>query len=199
MSTTFRPSPGQVALLEHSDADRVETGLVAISDDDRVVVDLGPNTPDQPEHEDVLVSVCAPDALYRLKATADPGRDRGIVVLSGLEEVDRIQRRATARIPLRLGVALASLDEPTTEIHSVTGFTIDIGVGGVQVETMRALPPGDPTVMLTLPEGTPIVALAQVLETREDHGAYRTRLAFKDLPPDAMTALKALIDAASRV
>ena len=197
MSTPFRPSPGQVALLEHSDADRVETGLVAQSDENRVEIDLGPNTPAQAEREEVLVSVCAPDALYRLKATANPGRDRGIIILSDLEEVERIQRRATARIPLRLGVALASLDEPTTEILSVTGFTIDIGVGGVQVETMRPLPPGDPTVMLTLPEGTPVVALSQVLETREEHGAYRTRLAFKDLPADAMTALKALIDAAS--
>ena len=63
---------------------------------------------------------------------------------------------------------------------------------------MRPLPPGDPTVMLTLPDGTSLVALAQVLETWMDHGTHRTRLAFKDLPADTMTTLSAMIDAFRR-
>jgi len=87
---------------------------------------------------------------------------------------------------------LACLDEPTSHISGVTGFTIDLGVGGVQVQTLRPLPDGDPTVMLVLPDGTVVTALALVLQTSSVLGGYRSRLSFHDLPADAMIALRSL-------
>jgi len=193
---TYRPLPGQVALLERPGADTNDvTGLVGVADDDHFEIDLGLGNVVALEPEEVVVSVCAPEALYRLSAKATPGRSDGIVVLSNVHELERIQRRTAVRVPIRLGVSLACLDDPTAGLRAVTGYTIDIGVGGVQVQTLRPLPDCDPTVMLTLPDGTRVAALALVLQTTPYGDGIRSRLAFQDLPPDCMTALSALVQA----
>ena len=191
---TYRPLPGQVALLEHPRTGAADvTGLVGTAGDDHFEVDLGLSNAVPPEPEEVVVSVCAPDALYRLSAKATPGNSQGIVVLSDIHELERIQRRTAVRVPIRLGVSVACLDDPTLGLRSVTGYTIDIGVGGVQVQTLRALPDCDPTVMLTLPDGTRVAALTLVLQSEPNDEGFRSRLVFQDLEPDTMTALSSLV------
>jgi hypothetical protein len=188
--------PGQVALLERPGADANDvTGLVGVADDDHFEIDLGLGNAVSPEPEEVVVSVCAPEALYRLSAKATPGRGEGIVMLSDVHELERIQRRTAVRVPIRLGVSLACLDDPSAGLQAVSGYTIDIGVGGVQVQTLRPLPDCDPTVMLTLPDGTRVAALSLVLQTTPYGDGYRSRLSFQDLPGDDMTALSALVQA----
>lgn len=171
------------------------TGLIGNSEGESFEIDLGLDAAVPDDHDEVVVSVCAPDALYRLKATSKPGPSRGIIVLSDVHDLEKIQRRSAARVPIRLGVSVACFDEPASEITSVAGFTLDLGVGGVQIHTLRPLPPGDPTVVLTLPDGTTIAALALVLQTARENDMYRSRLSFQDLPPDALTALSNLVKA----
>jgi c-di-GMP-binding flagellar brake protein YcgR len=195
MDTDFRPSPGQVALVERPGAAEQVTGLVGASDADRVEIDLGMSNAASDGGE-VVVSVCAPDALYRLRATSVPGRDKGILVLTQIHELERIQRRTARRVRIRVGVALACFDESVGELRTISGFTVDLGVGGVQLQTLRPLPPGDPTVLLTLPDGATVSAQAIVLQTMRDGDVYRSRLAFQDLDADAMKALSALVEAA---
>ncbi len=197
MTTQYRPVPGQIVLVEHAEGGTGDSsGLVGAGDGDRFEIDLGIGSSLAAEREGVIVSVSADDGLYRLKATSSRGPADGIIVLSDIEEIDRIQRRQSTRLPIRLGVTLACLDEPTSRIGGITGFTIDLGVGGVQVQTLRPLPDGDPTVMLVLPDGTIVTALALVLQTTAVSGGYRSRLAFHDLPADAMIALRKLTDEA---
>lgn len=193
---TYRPLPGQVALLERPGAGADDiTGLVGTADDDHFEIDLGLGNAVSEEPEEVVVSVCAPEALYRLSAKASPGRGQGIVVLTDVHELERIQRRTAVRVPIRLGVSLACLDDASAGLQAVSGYTIDIGVGGVQVQTLRPLPDCDPTVMLTLPDGTRVAALSLVLQTTLYGDGYRSRLAFEDLPAEDMTALSALVQA----
>jgi hypothetical protein len=192
---TYQPLPGQVALLERPGDAAEMTGLVGAAEGDQFEIDLGLGNSVSREPEEVVVSVCAPEALYRLRAKASPGRGDGIVVLSDVHELERIQRRTAVRVPIRLGVSLACLDDPTAGLRAVTGYTIDIGVGGVQVQTLRPLPDCDPTVMLTLPDGTRVAALTLVLQTTPHGDGYRSRLCFQDLPADTMTALSALVQA----
>jgi hypothetical protein len=195
---TYRPLPGQVALLERPGADTSDvTGLVGVADDDHFEIDLGLGNVVSLEPEEVVVSVCAPEALYRLSAKATPGRSDGILVLSDVHELERIQRRTAVRVPMRLGVSLACLDGNASELQSVIGYTVDIGVGGVQVQTLRPLPDCDPTVMLTLPDGATVAALAMVLQTTPYGDGYRSRLAFQDLPPDTMNELSAIVQRAT--
>jgi hypothetical protein len=195
-SVTFSPIPGQIVLVEPGRPGGSDiTGLVGTGDGERFEVDLGLDAVVPSDGGQVVVSVCAPDALYRLKATSTPGTGRGIMILSDIQALERIQRRTAARVPIRLGVSLGWFEEPAGEIKSVAGYTIDVGVGGVQVQTLRPLPEGDPTVMLTLPDGTTIAALSLVLQTLKDGDSWRSRLSFQDLPADGMTALSALVNA----
>jgi hypothetical protein len=169
VTTRYLPVPGQIVLVEHAEGGTGDsTGLVGAGDGDRFEIDLGIGSVLSAEREGVIVSVSASDGLYRLKATSRRGD------------------------PIRLGVTLACLDEPTTRISGVAGYTIDLGVGGVQVQTLRPLPDGDPTVMLVLPDGTVVTALSLVLQTMAVLGGFRSRLSFHDLPADAMIALRKL-------
>src|SRR5205807_10344043 len=100
--------------------------------------------------EEVVVSLFAPEALYRLRATASRTAPEGTVVLDPVHDVERIQRRKAMRTAIRLGVTFSFLDGPDAEIASVVGRTIDVGLGGLRAETMRPFPAGAPTVMMTL-------------------------------------------------
>jgi len=53
-----------------------------------------------------------------------------------------------------------------------------------------------PTVLLTLPDGAEVAALAMVLQTTAYGDGYRSRLAFKSSPADTMKALNALVQQA---
>ena len=189
----FRPGPGQVALVQYPNGDTTLTGLVTGSQDG-IAIDLGP-VGHPLSDEAVVVSVYAPDALYRLHATARPARPEGVIVLEPVHEIERIQRRNAIRVPIQLGVTLSFLDDHNPTIESVVGRTLDLGLGGLRVQTLRPLPHRDPTVMFTLPTGRSIVGAALVLSEDTVPEGYECRLAFEELDPDDVVALSELVDA----
>jgi hypothetical protein len=95
----FRPGPGQVALVEYPGKQEPMTGLVTNGHQEQIAIDLGSQAPPVPT-EPIVVSVYAPDALYRLRGTAKRARPDGVIVLEPVHDVERIQRRSAARVPI---------------------------------------------------------------------------------------------------
>jgi hypothetical protein len=183
-----------VALVEYPGNHGPLTGLITNGGHQhRIAIDLGAQAP--PATDEIVVSVYAPDALYRLHATAVPSRPDGVIVLEPVHEVERIQRRSAARVPIQVGVTLSFLDDPAPLIESIVGRTLDIGLGGLRVLTLRPVPHRDPTVMFTLPTGRGIVGAALVLSEDHTDEGYESRLAFEDLDSDDVVALRELVEA----
>ena len=190
----FRPGPGQVALVEYPGEQEPMTGLVTNGHEEHIAIDLGAQAPAVPQ-EPVIVSVYAPDALYRLRGNARAARPDGVIVLEPVLDVERIQRRSAARVPIQVGVTLSFLDDPGPMIESIVGRTLDIGLGGLRVLTLRPIPKRDPTVMFTLPTGRSIVGATLVLSEDPTDEGYEVRLSFQDLDPDDVVALRELVEA----
>ena len=76
----------------------------------------------------------------------------------------------------------------------MVGRTVDIGVGGVRVVTLRPLPAGDPTVMLTLPGGAEIVAHTEVLAVEVGDGDFEYRLVLRDLAEEDELAVREFVE-----
>ena len=190
----FRPGPGQVALVEYPGAQEPMTGLVT-NGQEQIAIDLGAQVPPPTFEEPIVVSVFAPDALYRLRGTARPARPDGVIVLEPVFDVERIQRRSAARVPIQVGVTLSFLDDPSPTIESIVGRTLDIGLGGLRVLTLRPVPQREPTVMFTLPTGRSIVGAALVLSEDSTDEGYEVRLSFQDLDSDDVVALRELVEA----
>jgi len=191
----FRPGPGQVALVEYPGALQPMTGLVTNGHEERIAIDLGAQAPSATPAEPIVVSVYAPDALYRLRGTARPARPDGVIVLEPVLDVERIQRRSAARVPIQVGVTLSFLDDPGPMIESIVGRTLDIGLGGLRVLTLRPVPKREPTVMFTLPTGRSIVGATLVLSEDRSEDGYEVRLSFQYLDPDDVVALRELVEA----
>jgi hypothetical protein len=171
------------------------TGLVTNGHQEQIAIDLGSQAPPVPT-EPIVVSVYAPDALYRLRGTAKRARPDGVIVLEPVHDVERIQRRSAARVPIQIGVVLSFLDDPSPlMIESIVGRTLDIGLGGLRVLTLRPVPKRDPTVMFTLPTGRSIVGSTLVLSEDTSAEGYEVRLSFQDLDPDDVVALRELVEA----
>jgi len=67
-------------------------------------------------------------------------------------------------------------------VEGVSGRTVDVGVGGLCVETLREVPgEGDPMVILSLPDGTSVVALTSTVAVEDLGDGWRYRLAFLDI------------------
>jgi len=191
----FRPGPGQVALVEYPGNGQPLTGLITNGQKgEHIAIDLGAQAPPAPD-EPIVVSVYAPDALYKLRATAVPTRPDGVIVLEPVHDVERIQRRSAARVPIQVGVTLSFLDDPGPMIESIVGRTLDIGLGGLRVLTLRPIPHNDPTVMFTLPTGQSLVGATSVLSVDRVTGGWESRLAFQDLDADDVVALRELVEA----
>ena len=190
----FRPGPGQVALVEYPGAQEPMTGLVT-NGHEQIAIDLGAQVPPPAFEEPIVVSVFAPDALYRLRGTARPARPDGVIVLEPVFDVERIQRRSAARVPIQVGVTLSFLDDLSPTIESIVGRTLDIGLGGLRVLTLRPVPKREPTVMFTLPTGRSIVGAALVLSEDSTDDGYEVRLSFQDLDSDDVVALRELVEA----
>src|ERR1700757_4416626 len=80
------------------------------------------------------VSVFAPDALYRISGHAEV---KGPDLVFGPEAgVERIQRRRWPRRRLDLPVTVCPVADGR-RVEGVPGRTVDVGVGGVCVETLR--------------------------------------------------------------
>lgn len=193
MTELFQPLAGQVALVEYAQEGHTYlTGLVLPDSKNRFTIDLGAAGPLRSSHEAVIVSVFAADALYRLEATANSTGLDGVIVLDPIHTTERVQRRRSPRVPVRVGMILAASDGK--EQMTIAARSLDIGPGGMRVETLRRLPEGRPVIALTLPDGTEIRTQAEILDADGDEDGYEYRLAFVDLSPDAEKALVSLVD-----
>jgi hypothetical protein len=197
MQSTWKPAPGQVALIEPDGTDdQVLTGVV-LESEAGIVVDLGasPLSPSGPC--EVVASFFAPDALYRVRATADAHEERREVIDLTMHDVERVQRRDSPRAKIELKAVLSNLDEPG-EMLSVLGTTIDLATGGCRIRTSKSFPPGcDPTVSIDLPDGSAVVALAAVVQAEPRDGQWEYRLVFMDLDDSARDHLAHLVDASA--
>ena len=143
MAQSFHPTAGQVALVEPGLSEPGQaapvTGVVAVDDDGTLHV-IGVTWPEMAQDTEVIVSIFAADALYRLSATAR-WAGSGRLTIEPVHDVERIQRRRWPRHPLHLDVTLMPLDGPDPMASSVVGQTIDLSVGGLRVSTAGRLPP----------------------------------------------------------
>jgi hypothetical protein len=198
---TWYPASGQVALIELADeADvRCLTGLVVGNGDGSVVIDLGSSPRPGESPCDVVVSFFTPEALYRVSGVAtERPHSPGLVDLEP-RDVERVQRRAVPRVRLVLPIALSAFDQ-NGDFSSVTGETVDVGSGGCRVVTNRPFVRGvNPTVSLTMPEGAPVVVLAEVLERVAAAEGDRTeyRLRFLTVDDDDVLRLKGIVASAA--
>jgi hypothetical protein len=193
----FCPSDGQGALVEFSLGADVPgpvplTGIVVVDADQEWGIELQSPPTELSDGALVTVSIFAHDGLYRLRGIAHY-RWAGFLALRPVYEVDRIQRRLWPRFAIELDVTLAAMEGSDADFTGVTGRTIDISVGGMQVQTANQLRPGaDPTVMLTLPDGARLVARTRVVDGVASGSGYRYRLAFDQIEDGDTTRIMAL-------
>ncbi len=171
---------GLVGLSALVEADgRETTGGVSAVEGSEVTLTLDDDSLAPGDLPVVVVSVFAPDALYRLEGRATvTGRE---LVTRADSAVERIQRRKWPRRPLDLPVTLCPVADGL-RIEGVPGRTVDVGIGGCCVETLRPLEgEGDPMVILSLPDGTTIVSGTSTVDSEDLGDGWRYRLAFRDL------------------
>jgi hypothetical protein len=168
---------GQTALVETGGLEA--TGSVTSVEPGSVTVSCDEETWAATELDGVTVSVFAPDALYRISGRATV---KGTDVLLGPDAgVERIQRRKWPRRRLDLPVTVCPVSDGR-RLEGVPGRTVDVGVGGVCVETLRPVEgEGDPMVIVSLPDGTTIVSLTATVGVEDLGDGWRYRLAFRHL------------------
>ncbi|MDP9073783.1 MAG: PilZ domain-containing protein [Actinomycetota bacterium] len=197
MLPAFPPPAGQTVLIEpqdigHHAALGPVSGVVEASDDDGLAI-AGVTPSQLPEGTEVVANIFAPEALYRIRAGAHwltPER----LTLDPIHDMERIQRRRWSRHEVHLDVTL-SPQGGGEAAPGVKGRTLDIGMGGVRVETGSLLPAGaDVRVILMLPDGAPLVARASVVGVEDRGDIFEYRLAFDGLDELDTTNLAALLD-----
>jgi hypothetical protein len=163
----------------------VETGLVEATgsvskiDAGGLVVECDEESWEGAEADNVVVSVFASEALYRFSGRCDL-RNGEVAIPDGVS-VERVQRRSWPRRRLDVAATLCPLDD-TRRVAGIPGRTVDLGVGGLCVETLRPLQGDrDPVVILTLPDGRSIVARTTTVGVEELGDGWRYRLAFGHL------------------
>lgn len=173
-SEHWRPTPGQIALVEPEGAPPgrdMLTGVVVAGE--RVTIDLGASPRPDETTCDVVASFYAPDALYRLIAKATQETD-GLLTLD-VAAVERVQRRAAHRVRLTLPVRLGAAREEMI----LTGETVDLSTGGCRVMTDRPWPDDrEPVLSIDLPDGAAMVAEAKVVTVDLTGGGWEYRLSF---------------------
>ena len=178
-SAEWRPVPGQIALVEPEDAGPGRdclTGVVVPGE--RIRIDLGASPRPEQESSDVVASFFAPDALYRLSATATQEPD-GLLVLD-VKAVERVQRRTAPRVRLTLPVRLRPAEQPDKMV--LTGETLDLSTGGCRVMTDRPWPEdSEPVLTIELPDGEPMVTEARVVTVDLTGGGWEYRLSFRGI------------------
>jgi hypothetical protein len=196
---SFNPTPGQVALVERQDRGHPLpapahplTGVVGTGSDELLTL-IGLSSPDLADGTEVVVSIFAPEALYRIRATAYWGLS-GRLAIDPIHHVERVQRRRWPRHMINLDATLVPLDGPDYGVTGIHGHTLDLGMGGLRVETSRRLPRGaDMTVILTLPDGARLLARTTVVAADIREGVFEYRLAFDQLDDDDAAHLTALV------
>jgi hypothetical protein len=199
----FHPTAGQIALIERLpdgigalDGTDTLTGVVESAVGDALTI-MGLSSNDLADDAEVMVSIFAPEALYRIHGLSQ-WTDSGRLVIGPVEDVEQIQRRRWPRHPVHVNVTLASLDEDEDDVGGVAGRTIDLGMGGLRVETIRKVTPGvDLTVMFTLPDGASVVARTTVISADVSDEGCEYGLAFEQLDDEDATHLMSLVGARS--
>jgi hypothetical protein len=199
----FHPTAGQIALVEPMpegvDAPAENgalTGVVESAAPDGLTI-MGLSSHNLADDAEVVVSIFAPEALYRIQGNAH-WSDSGRLVIDPVDDVEQIQRRRWPRHPVHVNVTLASLDEGDDDVGGVAGRTIDLGMGGLRVETIRKVTPGvDLTVMFTLPDGASVVARTTVISAHVSDRGCEYGLAFEELDDEDATHLMSLVGARS--
>jgi hypothetical protein len=168
---------GLLALVETGDAEAtgtvtsVEDAVVSITCDEVswAGIDVG----------SIHVSVFGSDALYRMSGTT---AIKGLDVMIGPDlSIERIQRRKWPRHRLDMAVTVCPVADGR-RVEGVPGRTVDIGLGGVCIETLRPVAgEGDPMVILSLPDGTTVVSLTSTVGVEDLGDGWRYRLAFRNL------------------
>ena len=168
---------GLTALVETGGAEA--TGQVTAVDDIYITVSCDEESWAGTDIHSVQVSVFAGDALYHL--TGDAAIKGLDVVLGPDPEVERVQRRKWPRRRLDLAVTVCPVNDGR-RVEGVPGRTVDVGVGGVCIETLRPVDgQGDPMLIMSLPDGTTIVSLTSTVGVEDLGDGWRYRLAFTDL------------------
>ncbi len=166
MQTGFHPTPGQVILLEYEGEHKGGHG-------------------GQSDHHTTTGLVIQTRETAHLD---DPGR----LSLEALRHVEKVQRRSWPRRLMNLAVSLVPLDE--ADVIGVAGHTLDLGVGGARVRTVRPLPSGcDPSLAITLPDGTLLLVPTRVVYADVGEGGCDYRLAFCDLDETDAARLAELV------
>lgn len=168
---------GLTALVETGGAEA--TGTVTSVDQAGLTVTCDHKSWEGTEIGVVQVSVFAQEALYRING---PALIRELDVISAPEAgVERIQRRKWPRRRLDLAVTVCPVVDGR-RVEGVPGRTVDVGVGGLCIETLREVPgAGDPMIILSLPDGTSIVSLTSTVGVENLGDGWRYRLAFREL------------------
>jgi hypothetical protein len=190
---------GQIVMVEPVDEDvgeRCFTGVVMQPTDERVTIDIGPGAVKLMDGAPVVVSVFSPDALYRLRGEIRT-KSSSVVLLDPLIDIERVQRRRSPRKALRVSVTLVSSDESDPDVSRVAGRSLDIGAGGLRVETIRPLPPAaEPIAIVSVPHGAPLMLPTRVITSRVDDDGCEYRLAFTQLRQSDAERLALLIGGA---
>ncbi len=155
------------------------TGFVSKGDVGGLVIACDEQTWCEADVDRVVVSVFGAEALYRFSGRCE--LRKGEVEIPAGVSVERVQRRSWPRRRLDVAATLCPLDD-TRRVAGIPGRTVDLGVGGLCVETLRPLHGDrDPVVILTLPDGHSIVARTTTVDVEDLGDGWRYRLAFGHL------------------
>src|ERR1700736_3969210 len=127
----FHPTAGQIALIEPvpqnlDGPSGVLTGVIESAGAGDMTI-MGLSSRDLADNAEVVVSIFAPEALYRIEGLANWGRS-GRLVIDPIHDVEQIQRRRWPRHAVHVNVTLASLDDANDNVGGVAGRTIDLGM-----------------------------------------------------------------------
>lgn len=181
MGEAWKPHPGAVVLIEPDGAEDAPITAIALPDDGgRVLLDVGASPRPGDAGFAAVASVFAPDRLYRVTGKLCEVADGSGVYELVADDVEQVERRASARRRLDVPVTLTAFDGPGAVV-STLGHTVDLSSGGCRVVTDEPFPFGcEPTVSLRF-DGTTVVARAAILERRPDPAGYAYRLMFTDI------------------
>lgn len=178
---------GHTALVESGDIEA--TGTVVTATVDEVIVECDDECWIAGQMPAATASTFAPDALYRISgAAAAKGRS---LTWDGSARIERIQRRRWPRKRMDLPVTLCPVEGGS--IEGVPGRTVDVGVGGVCVETLRPVEAHDEAMIIVrLPDGSTVVSGAAMVAVEDLGDGWRYRLAFRNLEDGDAARLAAL-------
>jgi len=177
----FEPVPGQVALIESpGGAHQPVTGIVVRARP--LTIDAaGASGVGSSDGAVVEVVLCGGGARWRVGGTAAVGPD-GLLTVDPVTRVELVERRAGPRRLAWIGLTILPLENERADPAPWPAHTVDIGAGGIRLETSHRLAPGErATVIVPLPGGSPVMCAGRVVATDAVRDGWCHRLAFSEL------------------